>query len=577
MNFPGLQSSTPVLGSELALEAMPAHTDLIGSFLKEQGDLTAVERFAQFHEDAEEPLQGRYYSALMPTEPPGPGQQYAFEVDLDRCSGCKACVAACHNLNGLDEGESWREVGLVLGGRPGLPVLQHVTTACHHCLDPACLNVCPVDAYEKDPVTGIVQHLDDQCFGCQYCTLACPYDAPKFRPGKGIVRKCDMCSDRLAAGEAPACIQACPNEAIRIRIVDREGVIARAESNVFLPGASDPRYTLPTTTYRSGHLRESADVQPADDPHVEPEHAHWPLIIMLVLTQLWVGGFVVELAAVAVGATRDIGTVLHTALSLGLGYVGLLASVLHLGRPLFAYRALIGLRHSWLSREVLNFALFAGLATVFVALDVLRPQWLPMSTGLRAALLGSVVILGLAGLASSVMVYHVVRREFWRALYGGIKFAGTGVVLGLATAMVTTAITWAWRPDVPSAIAPYPLCATAIGLIAATSAKLAFEAWIVRGFARSERMTLRKTAILLTGTLRRPARLRQLLGLTGGVILPALAIAAAAWGNPRTSAAVAIVALAASIGAEIAERYLFFTAVVRPKMPGGLLPCRLPG
>ena len=64
---------------------------------------------------------------------------------------------------------------------------------------------CPVNAYEKDPITGIVKHLDDQCFGCQYCTLACPYEVPKYHAGKGIVRKCDMCSSRLEVGEAPAC------------------------------------------------------------------------------------------------------------------------------------------------------------------------------------------------------------------------------------------------------------------------------------------------------------------------------------------------------------------------------------
>ena len=164
----------------------------------------------------------------MPSEPPGPGQQYAFEVDLDSCSGCKACVAACHSLNGLDDEECWRDVGLIIGRGGGLPVLQHVTSACHHCLDPACLTACPVDAYEKDPITGIVRHLDDQCFGCQYCTLACPYDVPKFHAGKGIVRKCDMCSDRLAHGEAPACVQACPHEAIRIRLVEVEEVAARS-------------------------------------------------------------------------------------------------------------------------------------------------------------------------------------------------------------------------------------------------------------------------------------------------------------------------------------------------------------
>ena len=94
---------------------------------------------------------------------------------------------------------------------------------------------CPVNAYEKDPVTGIVKHLDDQCFGCQYCTMACPYDVPKYHPGKGIVRKCDMCSSRLAVGEPPACVQACPHQAISIRVVDQEQVVDDAEASVFLP------------------------------------------------------------------------------------------------------------------------------------------------------------------------------------------------------------------------------------------------------------------------------------------------------------------------------------------------------
>jgi ferredoxin len=114
------------------------------------------------------------YQSLLPATPPAPGQQYAFEVDLDRCSGCKACVVACHTLNGLDENETWRDVGLLIGGSRTAPVMQHVTAACHHCLQPACMIACPVNAYEKDPVTGIVKHLDDQCFGCQYCTMACP-------------------------------------------------------------------------------------------------------------------------------------------------------------------------------------------------------------------------------------------------------------------------------------------------------------------------------------------------------------------------------------------------------------------
>jgi DMSO reductase anchor subunit len=282
---------------------------------------------------------------------------------------------------------------------------------------------------------------------------------------------------------------------------------------------------------------------------------------MLVLTQLSVGGFAVELAAVASGAAGGIGTILHPALCLGLGWAGLAASVLHLGRPLYAYRAIIGLRHSWLSREVLAFGLYAKLATAFVALDILRPGWLRMSAGLRPALLVGVVLSGLAGLASSVMVYHAVRRDFWHARYGGIKFAGTAIVLGLATALTALAIA-----DVGH------LGAVAAALSAATVAKLGFEAWIVRGFATSERTTLRGTASLLRGALRSRAGLRRILGLAGGVVLPAAAVAASSGGMLAMSATAAVLALITSIGGELAERHLFFTAVVRPRMTGGLLP-----
>src|SRR5262245_49749885 len=76
---------------------------LIDSYLKEQQTLTAVTRFSQLHERDALPAQARYYESLLPLDKPKPGQQYAFSVDLDRCTGCKACVTACHSLNGLDE------------------------------------------------------------------------------------------------------------------------------------------------------------------------------------------------------------------------------------------------------------------------------------------------------------------------------------------------------------------------------------------------------------------------------------------------------------------------------------------
>ncbi len=496
MTFDQSAGSLLLLEPRTAFWSFEPDAGLVSSLLHEQSDLSAVERFAQFHEDTYEPLQGRYYSALMPALPPGPGQQLAFEVDLDRCSGCKACVAACHNLNGLDEGESWRDVGLVIGGMAELPVLQHVTSACHHCLDPACLNACPVDAYEKDPITGIVRHLDDQCIGCQYCTLACPYDAPKYNASKGIVRKCDMCHERLAVDEAPACVQACPHEAIRIRVVDKVEVIEHAAAGDFLPAMADPGYTLPTTSFRTSHLTGPGVMHPVDDHVLEPEHAHWPLIAMLVLTQLSVGGFAVEFGLLSAGVSGGFGAMIHTIVCLGFGWAGLGASVLHLGRPLYAYRALVGIRHSWLSREVLAFGLFAIVATVYTATVVASPNRAQAVSAMQAVLLGLVVVTGLAGVACSVLVYHVVRRPYWQAAYGGFKFTGTAVVLGLATALTALGVaSMSHDPDMPGGPASsWPLTAVAMCLIAASCAKLWTEARLAVGFARSELAALRKTS-----------------------------------------------------------------------------------
>src|SRR5688572_20156628 len=330
---------------------------LIDELLAQQKSLTAVARFAEIHEQHALPAQARYYRDLIPLNKPAPGQQYAFEVDLDNCSGCKACVTACHSLNGLDEGEVWRSVGVLHGTTDEHAFQRQVTTACHHCAEPGCLEGCPVLAYEKDSITGIVKHLDDQCIGCSYCILKCPYDVPKYSEKRGIVRKCDMCSSRLASGEAPACVQACPNEAIRISIVDREEVsraFVDATENLFLPDSPDPEFTRPTTKYRSAEPLPS-NLRGADHAEIKPAQAHPSLAFFLVLTQLSVGGFTLGVLSGELNRTT-------ATLSLIAGFLGLVISVTHLGRPLKAWRAFLGLGKSWLSREIIVFGIFAPLA-----------------------------------------------------------------------------------------------------------------------------------------------------------------------------------------------------------------------
>ncbi|HVZ31413.1 MAG TPA: DmsC/YnfH family molybdoenzyme membrane anchor subunit, partial [Polyangiaceae bacterium] len=442
-------ASSP-LGS--ASESRPTHPKpkrlpLVEHYLREQAQLTAVERFAQeherWHETNELPAQAKYYRSLIPVSKPESGQQYAFSVDLDRCSGCKACVTACHSLNGLDESETWRSVGLLHGGSSDNPVQQTVTTACHHCIEPACLLGCPVKAYEKDPVTGIVRHLDDQCIGCSYCTLTCPYEVPQFNKKLGIVRKCDMCSDRLAAHEAPACVQGCPNEAIAIRIVEKAQIIEDVQADAFLPGAPSPGITLPTTEYKTRRVFPK-NTLPADFYNVRPAHNHFPLVVLLVLTQLSVGAFSANYVVSSFYSARSVERY-QALVALVLGLVALLASVWHLGRPKYAFRAIMGVRTSWMSREIACFGAFAGLAVAYAAgswadpalaalhLPPLSPQ---LGVRLQRSLGAAVAITGMVGVGCSAMLYAVTRRVFWQLHYSGPRFLGTSALLGVAITLL---------------------------------------------------------------------------------------------------------------------------------------------
>ncbi len=487
---------------------------LIDELLAEQGRLqTPVARFASAHDSGSISSLAARHSSLIPFTTPRPGEQYAFEVELDSCTGCKSCVSACHSLNGLDDGETWRDTGLLVGGDARHPFTQTITTACHHCADPACLNGCPVLAYEKDPVTGIVRHLDDQCIGCSYCVLKCPYDVPKYNARLGIVRKCDMCHGRLAAGEAPACAQACPTQAIRIVTVPvRVNGSIHADTSAFLPGAPDPAYTQPTTRYMTKRGLPP-DTAAADSGALRPQPPHWPLVVMLTLLPLAVGCQAV--AALPLSRPALLGAPLPV-VATGAGVLGLAASVFHLGQPLRAWRIFLGWRKSWLSREALVFAVWL----TFSAATLVRQSFAPVAA-----------IAGIAGLFCSAMVYIDTRRSFWRLTQIIPRFFGTALVFGLA------------------GVAPL---GGAIMLVA----KLAWESHVFRSAGD------RASARLLRGPLRRIAGARYLFGITAALLL---AVRAANHTSPVGMTLFALLFLALG---ELMERYLFFRAVDAPKMPG---------
>lgn len=528
--------------------------------------LTAVEEFARLHEDHELPANERYYRDLIPLSQPGPGEQYAFEVDLDACTGCKSCVVACHSLNGLDDDESWRSVGTLQGGGK-IAFQQTVTTACHHCVEPACLTGCPVNAYEKDVVTGIVSHLDDQCIGCSYCTLTCPYEVPRFNEARGIVRKCDMCRGRLEVGEAPACVQSCPNGAIRISIVTKADAVASATVSgaTLVPGAPASAITVPTTRYRSTRARPD-DATAVDHLSLRPAHPHPPLAAMLVLTQLAVGALAADLAFRAI-ALDDLSAAVrpaHATVVAVVALVALAASTLHLGRPQYAFRAVLGFSHSWLSREVVAFGAFSALAPAYAAGVWIAP------TSRTTTVLGWLALLaGSAGVACSVMLYAVTRRAWWRARRTAPMFLLSGAATGLLATMTTTAVVAALQAGYV-AVAVAQVRALGAAVAAVVAVKLAYEVDDFRHVRGPGFGDLRRSAILLRRDLWLPVQVRLLLGVSGGIVVPLAVSAGASASSVPTVAAACVVAVVLLVGGELLERHHFFRVAVAPRMPGEL-------
>ncbi|MDH3379856.1 MAG: 4Fe-4S dicluster domain-containing protein [Gammaproteobacteria bacterium] len=155
--------------------------------------------------------------------------QLALSIDLERCTGCRACEAACKLENRLTEGIFRNRVYWIAPKYEG-ERFEFVVSVCQQCSRPACLRVCGAAAISKCADTGVVEIDDDRCTGCQECVQACPYGAISFDHRRHKAEKCDLCADRRASNRGgPACAAACPGRAIKFGNVAALASEARAE------------------------------------------------------------------------------------------------------------------------------------------------------------------------------------------------------------------------------------------------------------------------------------------------------------------------------------------------------------
>jgi len=194
----------------------------------------------------------------------GSTKKYGMVIDLDKCTGCGACMVGCMAENNVpfkkDETDkrlsiTWMRVYKMSNDKPYPETdVCWMPRPCMHCEGhdghSPCVSVCPATATDYSMETGIVSQIYTRCFGCRYCMAACPYHAryfnwwdPVWPEGmeqslnpdvsvrmRGIVEKCSFCFHRyqramdkayyedrkeIEQGEyQTACTQACPANAI---------------------------------------------------------------------------------------------------------------------------------------------------------------------------------------------------------------------------------------------------------------------------------------------------------------------------------------------------------------------------
>lgn len=510
---------------------------------------TPLESFIDYKTQSS--MQCGNYSIDLPML--GEGEQYRFHFDATKCVGCRCCEMACNEQNNNPSDIKWRRVGEMEGGSFPDTLLLFNSMSCNHCIEPACLIGCPTNSYIKFD-NGIVFHDDPSCIGCQYCTWNCPYGVPTYHAERHIVTKCHMCHERLAIGQSPACVQACPSGAIEIETLNvaewKESTIDTQGNMPHLPNArlthSTTRFTLPE------NLPET--MTKADEHHLKSAHPELPLVFMTVLTQMSLGAF----------GALFVGDILYlfgffqpnwilALLALAPAALGLPLSALHLGRPLKALSAMKNLRTSWLSREAAALGAFAALMSINVAL-----YYFGVSTPLHLVFEGFTLIIGLYGIYAQAMIYRIPARPSWDRIATNQKFFATAYI-GLF--LIALGLLVMGKTD--SAI---PLLSSAM-ILAVVHGFFTLGAY--RELQNTASPELQKSFQLYRERFGLVHTIRLITFILGALALPLLVTLFIS--SELLSAAIVSLSLGCVliVLSELIDRFLFYTTVIPLSMAGG--------
>lgn len=366
-----------------------------------------------------------------------------FQFDSSFCTGCKACQAACKDRNQLPVGVLWRRVYEITGSGNWVKnegtwssdvYAYNISMACNHCEHPKCAGVCPTQAYTIRP-DGIVLLDPRRCTGCGYCGWACPYGAPQFDDKTGTMTKCNFCADDLDAGQAPACVTACPMRSLdQIEWTGQEVMPGYTQQVPPMPDADarNPRFQI--KPHPAVQRASQGDAFIANREEVQTRlvgrFEEAPLVAFTLLAQMAVGVFILVgllgLLGRSTTAPKFIQYSTSALYSVGAFLlISLTISFSHLGKPGNAWRVLSNLRKSWLSREILYTSLFGGLWAMTACMELLHA-----AGNLILLLWGCASLSGLAAIWSMARVYRLKTVPSWSTWRTPAAFFISSFLLG---------------------------------------------------------------------------------------------------------------------------------------------------